>query len=51
MFITGNYEQAKQKAQRTSKPIWKHADGTYAVAYASEFPEDEAMDWTQVQAA
>lgn len=49
MYTTNNYQEAAQEARRTGKPVWRHADGTYAVACTSEFEDSEAWDWTEIE--
>ena len=55
MFTTNDYEEAEQEAGRTGKLIWRHDNGTYAVAYPSEFgdgeDDDDGMEWTEVEKA
>ena len=50
MYVTDDWMDAKAEAARRGKPIWRHADGTYAVADAFEFDDVRDPDgWTQIE--
>ena len=50
MYTTDDWLDAKAEAARRGKPIWRHADGTYAVADADEFADHLDPDgWIEIE--